>query len=394
MISPSMTSSTTTLSSSAKKCVLAPAADDDDMSSGPEGSSTPERALSVISEAGSMYLDIEQFDDVTELVKTGVLPPVTLSLRREISQGMNELRRSMSRQTSECEDEFDGSRSVLSLSGSLLSDSAPKCLGDPVTKNVLAPSRVEVEAAEYMRAMGDQLQARYGGVLDNIVTNVRHLPRHEMLDESGRMFDELFQNVADKMVRVALILMFCQRLIYALLSSGIKGIQDIVECMAKLIQNKAANVVLKSGGWHSAADLEVIELADEELLANAKQSTVPQGATVGSGDGDASHLTVAIQPVDVIDGAERPDLPVLTTKHQSSLAAEPPSSGATIKPNADSTRGSSGWPASPSSTNSTVGGLRHWVQWSESLSRTYSLMGLAAAVLAISSFVVWQRLRQ
>jgi len=46
-----------------------------------------------------------------------------------------------------------------------------------------------------------------------------------------------------------LTLLLCQRLIYTLLLRGFRGIGDVVELTAKLIEDSAARYIINNGGW-------------------------------------------------------------------------------------------------------------------------------------------------
>jgi len=48
---------------------------------------------------------------------------------------------------------------------------------------------------------------------------------------------------------VTLTLLFCQRLVYALLRHDLTGIGDVVELTAQLIEALAANFIINNGGW-------------------------------------------------------------------------------------------------------------------------------------------------
>ena len=49
--------------------------------------------------------------------------------------------------------------------------------------------------------------------------------------------------------QVTLTLLFCQRLVYSLLGRGLRGIADVVELTAKLIEDSAASFIINNGGW-------------------------------------------------------------------------------------------------------------------------------------------------
>ena len=49
--------------------------------------------------------------------------------------------------------------------------------------------------------------------------------------------------------QVTLTLLLCQRLVYSLLLRGLRGIGDVVELTAKLIEDSAANYIINNGGW-------------------------------------------------------------------------------------------------------------------------------------------------
>jgi len=49
--------------------------------------------------------------------------------------------------------------------------------------------------------------------------------------------------------QVTLTLLLCQRLIYGLLLRGLRGIGDVVELTAKLIEDSAARYIINNGGW-------------------------------------------------------------------------------------------------------------------------------------------------
>jgi len=48
---------------------------------------------------------------------------------------------------------------------------------------------------------------------------------------------------------VTLSLLLCQRLVYTLLLRGLRGIGDVVEVVAKLIEDSAASYIINNGGW-------------------------------------------------------------------------------------------------------------------------------------------------
>jgi len=52
-------------------------------------------------------------------------------------------------------------------------------------------------------------------------------------------------------------MLLCRRIIYSMLSSGLKGIGDIVKFTAQIIEDNAAQYIINNGGWVSETEFNV-----------------------------------------------------------------------------------------------------------------------------------------
>ncbi|ELU18758.1 hypothetical protein CAPTEDRAFT_218486 [Capitella teleta] len=225
--------------------------------------------------ACSSYISVHavQTADVDSLVRSKTLPPVATQLRDEICHELLDLEREKSE------------RGIVTTPGHDSIDAHPLSLSIPSSSGQQSQIHSpETQVADYLRIIGDRVNADYGQALDQAVEQLQSVPREQITYDMLRilaqsMLEHALIPQSTGWYKVALLMLLGQRLTLSLLQRGEHGISTLVDYVARLIMDQAADFVISRGGWHSISEImtpvSASEVQPQYPLIHDSTSTTP-----------------------------------------------------------------------------------------------------------------------
>ncbi|OWF40222.1 uncharacterized protein LOC110464085 [Mizuhopecten yessoensis] len=168
----------------------------------------------------------------------------------------------------------------------------------------MTPMTPQTQAAKVLARIGDEVMDQYEEQLDKSVAALMQYSQNLTYDTFCDVAKDVLDRDLPEMKQVALLMVYSQKAAWRLVESGNQGIGNLVDYTARLVADRAADFIIKHGGWgaivsSSDSNLSSDSLDDVSPLHTFEDLSVasPVPNSIGHMNSDPGDISAVDQPL-------------------------------------------------------------------------------------------------